>query len=44
MAEAVRHAFAHAFRKRNCYYLWCMGRFWFTPKRLMWQPRFGEPV
>ncbi|WP_375768068.1 hypothetical protein NR798_41355 [Archangium gephyra] len=26
------------------YYLRCTGRFWLTSKRLMWQPRFGEPV
>ncbi|MFE8602573.1 hypothetical protein [Archangium violaceum] len=26
------------------YYLRCTGRFWLTAKRLMWQPRFGEPV
>ncbi|KFA87116.1 hypothetical protein [Archangium violaceum] len=26
------------------YYLRCTGHFWLTAKRLMWQPRFGEPV
>jgi hypothetical protein len=26
------------------FHLRCTGRFWLTSKRLMWQPRFGEPV
>ncbi|QRN98773.1 hypothetical protein JRI60_07000 [Archangium violaceum] len=26
------------------FHLRCSGRFWLTAKRLMWQPRFGEPV
>ncbi len=26
------------------YHLRCSGRFWLTSKRLLWQPRFGEPV
>jgi hypothetical protein len=26
------------------YQLRCTGRFWLTAKRLVWQPRFGEPV
>ncbi len=26
------------------FHLRCSGRFWLTSKRLMWQPRFGEPV
>lgn len=26
------------------FHLRCTGRFWLTSKRLMWKPRFGEPV
>lgn len=26
------------------FHLRCSGRFWLTPHRLLWQPRYGEPV